>query len=110
MEHERIEGVKSAVEAAGHIPAEKKAELVGLLSRAKPALAKIAQTHEEDAQSIARLVEASAHEATRTKKRPKLIKTLLQGLKHSVEGFEASHPELVAFVAEYAAFLSNLGL
>jgi len=53
MTHERIEKTKSAVESAGNIPADKKAELLGLLSKLKPAIAKVSQTHQEDAQSIA---------------------------------------------------------
>jgi hypothetical protein len=31
-------------------------------------------------------------------------------LKRTVEKFEASHPELTAFVTEYSAVLSGLGI
>ena len=110
MTDEHIEKTKSAVESAGNIPADKKAELLGLLSKLKSAIAKVSQTHQDDAQSIARLVEASAHEATRAQKKPELSKGLLHELKRSVENFEASHPELVALVTEYTAFLSALGI
>src|SRR5947207_15998072 len=102
MSDERIEKTKSAVDAADYIPADKKAALSQALSKLKPALAQISQTHREDAESIARLVEASAHEATRRKKHPKLLKTLSHALQQSVQGFEASHPNLVAFVNEYS--------
>jgi hypothetical protein len=34
----------------------------------------------------------------------------LHKLKQSVEKFEASHPELTAFVTEYSALLSNFGV
>ena len=60
MTDEHIEKTKSAIESAGNIPADKKAELLDLLSKLKPAIAKVSQTHHDDAQSIARLVEASA--------------------------------------------------
>ena len=110
MSDEPIDRAKAAVEAANHIASEKKNELLGLLSKLKPAIAKVAQTHEEDAQSIARMVEASTHEATRKKKRPDLFNTVLRGLKQSVENFESSHPELVAFVTRYSGFLSEMGL
>lgn len=110
MNDERIEKTKSAMEAAEHIPPAKKTELLGLLSKLKPAVAKVAQTHEEDAKSIARLIEASAHEATRKKKRPEVLKTVLRGLNQSVERFESSHPDLVAFVTQYSGFLSEMGL
>jgi prefoldin subunit 5 len=110
MTDERIEKTKSAIESAGNIPADKKAELLGLLSKLKPAIAKVSETHHEDAQSIARLVEASAHETIRTQKKPDLINRRLHELKQSVETFEASHPDLVAFVTEYSAFLSAMGI
>ena len=66
--------------------------------------------HQEHAETIARLVEASALEATRQEKRPEYLKKLSQELKQSVEKFEASHPQLTAFVTEYSAILSALGI
>jgi len=110
MTDERIEKTKSAVESAGNIPADQRAELLDLLSKLKPAIAEVSQTHHEDAQSIARLVEASAQETIHAHKKPDLIKRLSRELKQSVEKFEASHPELVAFVTEYSAFLSAMGI
>jgi ABC-type transporter Mla subunit MlaD len=110
MSDERIEKTKSAVDAADHIPADKKAALSAALSKLQPALSQISQTHREHAESIARLVEASAHEATRRKKRPEHLKRLSHELRQSVENFEASHPHLVAFVTEYSALLSALGI
>jgi prefoldin subunit 5 len=110
MTDERIEKIKSAVEAAESIPADKKAELLRLLSKLQPAIAKVSETHHEHAQNIAGLVEASTHEASRTKKKPQLTKTPLHELKQSVENFEASHPELVALVTEYSALLAALGI
>ena len=110
MTDERIEKTKLAVESAGNIPADKKAELLGLLSKLKPEVAKVSQTHREDARSIARLLEASAQETIRAQKKPERIKRLLHELKQSVQNLEASHPELVAFVTEYSAFLSAMGI
>ena len=110
MTDEHIEKTKAAIESAGNIPADKKAELLDLLSKLKSAIGKVSQTHQEDAQSIARLVEASAHETIRAEKKPEPTKRLLHELKRSVEKFEASHPDLVAFVTEYTGFLSALGI
>jgi len=110
MSHERLEKTKSAVEAAGHIPDDKKTELLGLLSKLKPEIAKASETHQDRAERIAHLVEASAHEATRAERKPESIRNLLHELKQSVENFEASHPQLVALVTEYSAFLSALGI
>jgi hypothetical protein len=110
MTDERIDKIKSAVETADNIPAEKKAELLAVLGKLKPAIAKVAQTHEEDAQSISRFIETSAHEVAGTKKRPEGLDSVLHKLKQSVEKFEASHPDLTAFVTEYSAVLSGLGI
>jgi len=110
MSEERIEKTKSAVDAADHIPADKKAALSEALSKLTPAIGQISETHPEHAESIARLVEASAHEATRHEKRPEHLKRLSHELRQSVENFEASHPKLAAFVNEYSTILSALGI
>ena len=110
MTDEHIEKTKSAIESAENIPADKKAELLGLLSKLKPTIAKVSETHREDAQRIARLVEASAQETIRAQEKPELTKRLSHELKQSVEKFEASHLQLVAFVTQYTGFLSALGI
>jgi len=110
MSEERIEKSKSAVESADHIPAEKKAELLGALSKIKPGIIEVSQTHTEHAQNIVRLVEDSAREAARKEQRPEHLNKFSQELKKAVENFEASHPELVAAVTEYSAVLSALGI
>jgi hypothetical protein len=110
MIDERIDKTKAVIESAENIPADKKAELLDLLSKLKPAIAKVSHTHHDDAQSIARLVEASAHETIRAQKKPERSKILLHELKQSVENFEASHPQLSAFVNQYSALLSALGI
>jgi hypothetical protein len=110
MIDEHIEKTKSAIESAENIPADRKAELLDLLSKLKPAIAKVSETHREDARSIARLVEASAHETIRAKRKPEHTNRLLHELKRSVENFETSHPELTAFVTQYTTFLSAFGI
>jgi prefoldin subunit 5 len=110
MTDERIEKIKSAVEAADHIPAEKKAELLEILANLKPAIAKVAETHPDDAHSIGQSVEVSAHAAAGENKRPERVERAMRELKESVEKFEASHPELAAFVNRYSTLLSALGI
>jgi ABC-type transporter Mla subunit MlaD len=110
MTDEGIEKIKSAVEAADHIPPEKKAQLLALLADIKPVIAKVARTHPEDAQSIGQSVEASAQIAVRENKRPERVERALRELKQSVEKFEASHPDLAAFVNRYSTLLSALGI
>ena len=108
MTDEHIEKTKSAIESAENIPADRKAELLDLLSKLKPAIARVSETHHEDARSIARLVEASAKETVRAQKEPK--QQLLHELTQSVQSFEASHPHLAAFVTQYSTLLSALGI
>ena len=110
MNDDRIEKIKSAVESADHISPEKKAELLDVIAKLKPAIAEVAQTHEEEAERISRFVAASAHEVASKKERPESLERALRKLKQSVEKFEASHPELTAFVTEYSAVLSGLGI
>jgi prefoldin subunit 5 len=110
MTDERIEKIKSAVESADHISPEKKAELLDVIAKLKPAIAEVAQTHEEEADRISRFVEASAREVASKKERPESLERVLHKLKQTVEKFEASHPELTAFVTEYSAVLSGLGI
>ena len=81
MTDEHIEKTKSAIESAENIPADRKTELLDLLSKLKPAIAKVSETHHEDARSIARLVEASAREIIRTEKKPEQHNRLLHELK-----------------------------
>ena len=109
MTDERIQKIKAAVEAADHISPEKKAELLAVLTKLKPAIAEVAQTNEEEAESISRFVEASAHNVATKKEEPERVEKVLHKLKQSVEKFEASHPQMTSFVTEYSAALSNLG-
>jgi len=110
MNVERIEKTKSAVDATDHIPAAKKAALLEALSKLKLALAQVSDAHGDHAENITRLVEASAQEVTRRKKRPEHLGKLLDELKQAAQKFEASHPHLAAFVSEYSAILSALGV
>ena len=110
MTDEHIEKTKSAIESANNIPAARKAELLDLLSKLKLAIAKVSETHHEDARSIARLVEASAQQTIQAQKKPEVSKSLLHELKESAQNFEASHPQLSAFVNQYSTLLSALGI
>jgi hypothetical protein len=81
-----------------------------LLAALKDEVGALAKNHEEDAHSIAGFVDASAHEATRAAKQPKLVEASLNGLTASVEAFEASHPKLAEVVNQIAVRLSNMGI
>ena len=89
---------------------DSKAELLMLLGTLKSEVAELSQTHSEEAQSIAGFTQISAHEATRDEPNPALVKHSLDGLAASVDGFEKTHPSLVAIVNRICTTLSNLGI
>ena len=110
MIHDHIEKIETKVQGAKGIPEETRNELLGLLSTLKTEVGDLSRTHVEDADSITRFAEASAHEATREEKKPELVKVAVQGLSSSVQGFESSHPDLVQIVNRIATILSNMGI
>lgn len=110
MLHETISKIEAKLRTANSIKEEHRSELLGLLSTLKNEVGALSRTHDEQAQSIAGFAELSAHEATRAKKDPELLKVSLQGLASSVDGFEKSHPELVGIVNRICTTLSNMGI
>jgi hypothetical protein len=109
IEH-TIEEIEARVEASDSIKEDRRRELLALLTTLKDEVAALSRTHNEQAESIVGFTGVSAHEATRTKQDPELLKLSLQGLTSSVEGFEASHPRLVQIVNAVSSTLSNLGI
>jgi chromosome segregation ATPase len=110
MIENRIQKIEAQLKESANIPEANRAELLKLLAALKEEVGTLARSHEEDARSIAKFMDASAHEATRVEKKPKLINAALNGLTASVESFEASHPKLAEVVNQIAVILSNMGL
>ena len=110
MIEDTIGKIESRIQSADAIKDDRKQELLALLGTLKAEVAKLSQTHEEQAESIAGFTERSAHEATRTEQNPQLLQLSLQGLSSSVEEFEKSHPQLVRIVNTISNTLSNLGI
>ena len=110
MIEERIQNIEAKVHATGNIPEDTKAELLALLEGLKSEVSALEKTRGEDARSIARFADVSAHEATRSHKKAALIEASLSGLKSSVEGMEAEHPKVVQIVNRLATILSNMGI
>jgi hypothetical protein len=110
MNQDRIDKIQAAVNGAQHLPDGVRAELLRLLAELKAEVEPLSDAHGEDAQSIAGFAEASIHEATRSEKKPALAEAAIGGLTASVEGFEASHPQLVEVVNRIAVALSNMGI
>src|SRR3954470_23287808 len=110
MIQDRIDKIQAAVNGAQNLPEATRAELLQLLTELKSEVAPLAEAHDENAQSIAQYAEASVQEATRSEKDPAQAEAALGGLTASVEGFEASHPQLVQVVNRIAVALSNMGI
>lgn len=110
MIENRIEAIQSTIESARNIPSDRKAQLLKLVSELKSEVGTLAETHHEEASSIAHFADASAHEAARSKKNPQLADTALQGLRLSIQGLEESNPTIVGIVNRFATALSNMGI
>ena len=110
MIDDTIAKIEARIRKANSVPEENKAELLDLFSTLKSEVVQLAETHEEQAQSITGFTEVSTHEATREDRNPELLKHSLDGLSSSVTGFEESHPKLVSIVNRICTTLSNLGI
>ena len=109
MIQDTISKIEARIGKSG-VKDDSKAELLTLLGTLKSEVAELSQTHSDEAQSIAGFTQLSAHEATREEPNPELMKHSIEGLSASVEGFEKSHPRLVAIVNRICTTLSNLGI
>jgi Mg2+ and Co2+ transporter CorA len=110
MIEDTIGEIETRIQGADAIKEERRKELLQLLGTLKSEVAKLSQTHGEQAESIAGFTQLSAHEATRTEQNPELLKLSLDGLGSSVRGFEESHPRLVRIVNAISNTLANLGI
>jgi len=110
MIEDRLKKIEEQIGAAGNIPEQSKTELLSLLAALRSEIAALPSSRDDEARSIAAFAEASAHEATRNSKKPKLLEAAISGLTGSVEEFETSHPDLAAVLNRLAAVLSNMGM
>jgi len=110
MIQDTLAELQDRIDKASAVNPESKAELRQLLDTLRNEISALAQTHGEDAQSIAGFTSVSAHEALRENRNPELVKLSLDGLASSVEDFQESHPTLVQIVNRICQTLSNLGI
>jgi hypothetical protein len=106
----RIGIIEATIQTARNIPSDRRSELLTMVAGLKSELTNLSKTHHEEAASITRFADASAHEASRSRKDPKLAHTALSGLRLSIQGLEGSHPVLVEAVNRFATTLSSMGL
>lgn len=110
MIEKTITRIEDKVKETTSIKDDEKTELLKLLATLKSEVMELSKTHAEQAESITGFAQVSAHEATRQSKNPQLMKLSAKGLSSSVEGFETSHPELVAIVNKISQILANMGI
>ena len=110
MIEKTISEIEAQIGGAESVSAERKAELLKLLGTLKTEVAELSKTHGEQADSIAALAKASAHEATRADQNPQSREETIKDLQSSTGGFEQSHPRLVQIVNAISKTLSDLGI
>jgi hypothetical protein len=110
MIQDRLDKIEERLRQSKTIKENDKAELLTLLNTLRSEIADISRTHNEHADSIARFVELSTHEATRNEKNPELFKLSIEGLTSSVQGFEISHPRLAAVINAFCNYLTDMGI
>ena len=105
-----LNDIETNIRASDAIQADKKAELLRLLTTLKSEIATLEHTHAEHAESVLGLTERSMHEAIRQSKDLQLAASALQELAASVAELEVSHPQLVSVVNAISVLLSNIGI
>ena len=110
MIRETINQINATIQNAKSLDEKQKKELLDLVSTLNVEVLELSKTHPEHTRSITDLTEMSIHEAIREEKNAQLLKSSLQRLSTSVEGFEGSHPKLVGIVNSLCLALSNVGI
>lgn len=110
MIQERLDKIEEKLKQSAAVKENDKDELLALLNSLRTEITDLSKTHGEQAESIARFAELSAHEATRSEKSDDLVDLSIQGLATSIQGFEASHPRLVGVINAFCNYLTNMGI
>jgi len=110
MLDETLAKLATNIRASDAIQADKKAELLRLLTTLQSEIATLEHTHAEHAESVVGLAERSMHEAIRQPQDPQRAASALQELAASVTELEVSHPQLVNVVNAISVLLSNIGI
>ncbi len=110
MIQDHLDKIEERLKQSEAVKESDKSELLALLRTLRAEIADLSRTHYEEAESITGFAELSACEATRSEKNPALLNLSIEGLASSVQGFETSHPKLVAIINTFSTMLSNLGI
>ena len=110
MIKDTMEKIEQKIKNSEHITSENKKEYLKMLATLRNEVSELSKTKKEHAETITGFACISTHEAMRTDSRKDLLNISLDGLKTSVEGFEASNPGLVSIVNSFCSLLSNIGI
>ena len=110
MVKETITRIEDRIKTNASLSPEKKQELLALVGDLDKEIAALAETHTDDARSVAGLTEAVVHEATRKEVNQDLLKNSLDGLSLSVRAFEVSHPQLTGVINTIGQTLWKMGI
>ena len=110
MLDETLTQLEANIHQSDTIQAEKKAELLRLLTTLKAEIVALESTHAEHAESVVGFTARSTQEAIRQTRNPQLVTLATQGLAASAEELEVSHPQLVQIVNAISVLLSNIGI
>ena len=110
MLNETLIKIEQTIKNAESLGQNDQKKLLSLIADLKSEVTDLSSTHEDQAQSIAGFTQVTSHEATRATPNTRLLSISLDGLKSSVQEFEASHPRLVATVNSIHQMFANIGL
>lgn len=105
-----MDKIETKISHSVHITEDNKKEYLSMLETLRNEVETLSRTEKDQAETITGFARVSAHEATREDTHKDLLDISIQGLKTSVEGFEASNPQLVAIVNSFCSLLSNIGI
>jgi excinuclease UvrABC nuclease subunit len=110
MYQKTLSKLESKVKSLKKLDQSKKDELLAIIDTLDSEIEKLSAEDDESAESIANFAQTSTHEAAKNNTNRDLIETAISGLSKSIEGFEASHPQLTETVNKLTVFLSNMGI
>ena len=110
MVKETIGKIEDRIRQAECLGDDQRKELMVLVGRLSTEIDSLADDDGEQAERITGFAELSTREATRNQTNMNLLDVAMDGMKKSVEGFEASHPTLVENVNGICMMLSNIGI
>ncbi|GAB6094902.1 hypothetical protein JCM14469_11540 [Desulfatiferula olefinivorans] len=110
MINETMDKIETKIRASVHITDANKQEYLAMLGELRREVETLSSTELDQAETISGFARMSAHEATRRETNRDLLDLSIEGLKRSVDGFEASNPKLVSVVNSFCSLLANIGI